>query len=112
MNTTDNQRLYEDGSAELSLLRAARPIVTMMTLMLWAYTFAGIPMPAEVTPEFAGPIRKILNVLSIGYVGALGAVWIGGMFAPKGLRISKVWVVVQLGAAIVLLAFAMFLFSI
>lgn len=111
MSTTDSKKLYEDGSAELILLRSARPFVTLMALMLWAYTFAGMPMPADVTEAFVGPLRQIILVLCIASVGAMGAVWIGGMFAPKGGSISKRWMLIQLAFAMALLGLAVTLLT-
>lgn len=111
MSTVGNKKLYEDGSAELILLRSARPFVTVMALMLWAYNFAGMPMPADVTAEFIGPLRQIVHVLSIAAVGAMGAVWIGGKFAPKGASISKRWIFIQTAFAMALFGLAVTLLS-
>lgn len=110
-STTDKKKLYEDGTAELVLLRRARPFVTLMAVMLWAYTFAGMPMPADVAVAFIGPLRQIALVLSIAAVGAMGAVWIGGMFAPKGASISKRWMLIQAAVAMAFLGLAVTLLT-
>lgn len=111
MYTTKNQGLYEDGKAELILLRAARPIVSVMALAIWLYVLGGMPLPDNVSVEIAGPLRQIFPVLAIASLPALAGVWILGMFAPKDVSISKRWMVLQVTCALAVLAFVMFIFT-
>ena len=92
--------MYKNGAAEGILLRACRPYGTLMALLILGYAAVGMPLPNDVSAHFAVLFRQFIAPLSIGALGVLGAMWIGGHRAPK-VRISVRWVVVNTGISVI-----------
>jgi len=99
MESSYKQELYRNGDAEAVLLRAMRPIGTVLAALIFAYALAGMPLPSEIPAELVAPLHLIAKVLCVGAIGILLAVWVGGHGAPK-VRVSTQWVAIQGAIAI------------
>lgn len=98
--------IYKNGDAEAILLRACRPYGTLMALLILGYAAVGMPLPNDVPAQFAVLYRQFMAPLSVGAVGVLGAVWIGGHGAPK-VSLSARWVAINAGVSVITMVLLM-----
>ncbi|MHB8914970.1 MAG: hypothetical protein ACYC4K_04060 [Thiobacillus sp.] len=98
--------IYKSGDAEAILLRACRPYGTLMALLILGYAAVGMPLPNDAPAQFAVLFCQFMAPLSIGAVGVLGAVWMGGHGAPK-MRLSARWVAINAGVSVITMVLLM-----
>ncbi|MEX3983709.1 hypothetical protein AB4Y45_32525 [Paraburkholderia sp. EG287A] len=104
----EQNKIYDDGTAELVLLRAMLPFVGAVWLLCCVAYFAGL-VPAH--EELGGAMQAILRVST--YAGGVGLTLAAAalrLARPPRIKLSVGWVLLTLGGSVLTLLAATTLF--